>query len=59
MRVPTVGPESEGGRVCEERGRERRREGVGGERQRVKEGGCGRRETESEGERVWEERGRE
>ena len=36
-----------------------RREGVGGERQRVKEGGCGRRETESEGERVWEERGRE
>ena len=43
---------------------------MGGERQRVKEGGCGRREAESEGgcgrreaesegERVWEERGRE
>ena len=32
---------------------------MGGERQRVRERGCGRRETESEGERVWEERGRE
>ena len=32
---------------------------MGGERQRVREGGCGRREAESEGGRVWEERGRE
>ena len=31
---------------------------MGGERQRVREGGCGKREAESEGGRVWEERQR-